>query len=163
STSGSGSARRHIPHTCGAISRPPPSYGGSMRNFRGLTLPLVGSAALFAGCSTSLPAPPAPSRYGTRDEIGTRGDAGNGDELFGQGSAVDSQTQERMVGAPARFSGGTTWVDSVTFVPAATFVDGYHGNYAKVSVRIFNRDTESQSTGASDFRVTAHGTEYGRS
>ena len=104
--------------------------------------------------SNELPAPPPAKDYGTAREIGTRGDSPNPRALYHGEYPSDDQTQERSVGgSPARFSGYTTWVRSVTRVPAHTFVDGYPGFYLRVNVTVFNRDTETQHVCACDFYV----------
>lgn len=58
-----------------------------------------------------------------------------------------------MGGRPARFSGYTTWLRSATRVPARRFVDGYTGEYLRLHVTVFNRDTASQHVCACDFYV----------
>ncbi len=108
----------------------------------------------FKFSSPSLPPAPGPSSFGTRAEIGTRGDPGNPGEVFHGAFPSDTETQERTIGArPARFSGYTTWVRSVTRVSAPSLVDGYAGDYLKVRVTVFNRDTEEQHVCACDFSV----------
>jgi hypothetical protein len=102
----------------------------------------------------TLPPPPPPSEYGTKHEIGTRGDDPNPRALFNGAFPSDADTQERRVGGfPARFSGYTTWVRSITPVPARTLVDVYRGTYLRVRVTVFNRDTEVQHVCACDFSV----------
>jgi hypothetical protein len=104
--------------------------------------------------SSNLPTPPRPSGFGTPAEIGTRGDRGNPGAIYAGDYPSDSETQERTVGGPpARFSGYTTWVRSVSRVPARTLVDGYPGDYLKLHVTVFNRDTEEQHVCACDFSV----------
>ncbi len=115
------------------------------------------------GSTTPSGAPPSrvpPRDYGTRREIGTSGNGGNPRALFHGAYPSGTDTQElRIGGIPARFSGYTTWLRSVRRVPAATLVDGYHGNYLRLRVTIFNRDTEDQHVCACDFNVwtRAHG------
>ncbi len=100
-----------------------------------------------------LKAPPPSSEYGTPEDICTRGAAGNPGSVYGRAYPSDTETQERVLGDPARFSGYTTWIESVTLVPASQYVDGYTGDYARVEVRIFNRDTATQLAGARDFSL----------
>jgi hypothetical protein len=100
------------------------------------------------------PTPPPSSEFGTVKEIGTRGDDPNPRELFHGAYPSDEGTQERRIGGPpARFSGYTTWIRSVTSVPARRFVDGYSGRYLRARVRVFNRDTEAQHVCGCDFYV----------
>ena len=85
---------------------------------------------------------------------GHSGDPPNPGALFHGNFPSDDQTQERRVGGPpARFSGYTTWVRSVTRVPARKYVDGYPGAYLRVHVTVVNRDTQSQHVCACDFFV----------
>ena len=122
---------------------------------------LVGVAIALASRTKShdvfgddLKHPPKSSEYGTNAEIGTRGDKGNPGALYAGVYPSDSETQERAIGdTPARFSGYTTWVRSVSRVKANTLVDGYDGDYVKAHVTIFNRDTKSQHVCACDFYV----------
>jgi hypothetical protein len=134
------------------------------RNFASKVLAVVvGFTALVGGCvwlatqqerSKPLPHPPPPAKFGTASEIGTRGDSPDPDALFHGDFPSDSQTQERRVGgAPARFSGYTTWVRSVSRVTARKYVDGYAGSYLRVRATVFNRDIQSQSVCACDFYV----------
>jgi hypothetical protein len=103
---------------------------------------------------STLPPPPPPSEYGTASEVGTRGDVANPRELFHGAFPSDGNTQERRVGGlPARFSGYTTWVRSITYVPARTYVDVYPGQFLRVRVTVFNRDTQTQHVCACDFFV----------
>jgi hypothetical protein len=98
--------------------------------------------------------PPPPSAFGTRHEIGTRGDDPNPRALFHGDYPSDADTQERRVGGlPARFSGYTTWVRSVTSVPATKYVDGYAGRYLRARVTVFNRDKATQHVCGCDFSV----------
>jgi hypothetical protein len=104
--------------------------------------------------SSNLPTPPSSSGLGTPAEIGTRGDRGNPGAIYLGDYPSDSETQERTVGGPpARFSGYTTWVRSVSRVPARSLVDGYAGDYLKLHVTVFNRDTEEQHVCACDFSL----------
>jgi hypothetical protein len=121
---------------------------------------VVGFTALVGGCvwlttrKDSPPGPPPRKELGTASEIGTHGDSPNPDVLYHGDFPSDSQTQERRVGgAPARFSGYTTWVRSVVRVSARKYVDGYDGAYLRATVTVFNRDTESQHVCACDFYV----------
>lgn len=124
------------------------------KRLRRLAVLIVVPVVVLAGCADSLRRPPKPERYGTRAEVGTRGDNGNPGALFGGEYPSDADTQEREVGGhPARFSGYTTWVDAVDRVPASELVDGYGGDYLRVRTRVFNRDTESQTLCACDFAV----------
>jgi len=109
---------------------------------------------LLVGCGGDLKRPPRPERYGTAAEVGSRGDRGNPGEFFDGDFPSDADTQEREVGgAPARFSGYTTWVHAVERVPAGELVDGYGGDYLRVRATVFNRDTETQKVCACDFEV----------
>lgn len=133
-----------------------------------LSTAVVAVTVLAGCCDSQLAAPPAKDDYGTHAEIGTRGDTGNPGELFGGTFRGDREfagkRQERAIGGdPARFSGWTTWVNHVERVPATRFVNGYRGDYLKVSVTIFNRDVENQTTGADDFSATHDGSGAGRS
>jgi hypothetical protein len=122
---------------------------------------LVGIAIAWASRTKSndvfgdgLRHPPAPTKYGTNAEIGTRGDKGNPGALYAGVYPSDPETQERAVGdTPVRFSGYTTWVRSTTRVKANALVDGYDGDYVKAHVTIFNRDTQIQHVCACDFYV----------
>jgi len=106
------------------------------------------------GDDNELAPPPAASKYGTPAEIGTRGDAGNAGALYHGDYPSDSATQERAIGGgPARFSGYTTWVESVRRVPAHLLVPVYPGDYLRVRVKVFNRDTEQQHVCACDFLI----------
>jgi hypothetical protein len=101
-----------------------------------------------------LPPAPPPSEFGTHREIGTRGDDANPGALFHGGYPSDDTTQERHIGGlPARFSGYTAWVRSVTSVPAKQFVDGYSGRYLRARITVFNRDTATQHICGCDFSV----------
>ena len=101
-----------------------------------------------------MPNPPSPAAFGTPREIGTHGDKPNPGALYRGAYPGNDQTQERRIGGPpARFSGYTTWVRSVTRVPARTFVTAYSGDYLRVHVTVFNRDTQSQGVCACDFYV----------
>ncbi|GIU86243.1 MAG: hypothetical protein KatS3mg009_0758 [Acidimicrobiia bacterium] len=111
------------------------------------------AGSTVAGLADGLRDPPPPDRYGTADEVGTRGDPGNPGERFGGDFPSDEDTQERAVGAPARLSGFTTWVERVDRVPASPYVDGYDGDFLRVTVRVFNRDRRAQSAGAVHFWV----------
>jgi hypothetical protein len=103
---------------------------------------------------TTLPPPPPPSEYGTAREIGTRGDNPNPDALYHGAYPSDANTQERSIGGlPARFSGYTTWIHSVTVVPAPPYVAALPGSYLRVRVTVFNRDREVQHVCACDFFV----------
>jgi hypothetical protein len=114
----------------------------------------VASTIHIGPTESTLPPAPPPSDYGTRHEIGTRGDSPNPRELFHGFFPSDSDTQERHVGGlPARFSGYTTWVRSINRVAARKFVDAYPGSYLRVRVTVFNRDTEEQHVCACDFSV----------
>ncbi len=127
---------------------------------------LLSGLVILAGSITSfdlfsdfteptLPPPPPPSQFGTVREIGTRGDDPNPRVLYKGAYPSNSQTQERRVGGlPARFSGYTTWVRSVTRVPARSLVDVYPGAYLRVRVTVFNRDeNDAQHVCACDFYV----------
>lgn len=111
---------------------------------------------------SDLPDPPPARKFGTANEIGTRGDHGNPRVLFHRDYPSRHDDQERTVGGlPARFSGYTTWVDSVQRVPASTFVDGYEGDFVRARVRVFNRDAESaQPVCACDFKVWSRAEGY---
>ena len=100
-----------------------------------------------------LKSPPPSSEYGTPEDICTRGATGNPGSVYGRAYPSDAETQERILGDPARFSGYTTWIDSVTLVPASPYVDGYTGDYVRIEVRIFNRDAVAQPAGARDFSL----------
>jgi hypothetical protein len=138
-----------------------PGYGRRAWILGLITLVVLVGAALWAlsglssiGSSPPLPKPPSPIRYGTKREIGTRGDPPNPGALFHGNFPSDEQTQERRVGGlPARFSGYTTWVRSVTRVPARKYASAYPGVYLRVRVTVFNRDTQSQHVCACDFFV----------
>ena len=95
--------------------------------------------------------PPAPELFGTPAEICARGDDPNPGAMYSGVYPSDEETQERDVGEPARFSGYTTWIDSVRLVDASTYVDGYPGKYLRIEVRVFNRDAEVQRLDATDF------------
>jgi hypothetical protein len=102
----------------------------------------------------TLPPPPPPSQYGTATEVGTRGDVGNPRALFHGEFPSDSETQERKIGGgPARFSGYTTWVRSVTREPARNSVRVLPGAYLRARVQVFNRDQSVQHVCACDFYV----------
>ncbi|MDQ1479327.1 MAG: hypothetical protein QOI44_188 [Actinomycetota bacterium] len=120
----------------------------------GIALWLAGDRLQHSlGANSLAPAPP-PSEFGTRHDIGTRGDEPNPGALFRGAYPSDEQTQERHIGElPARFSGYTTWIRSVTTVPAHRFVDGYSGRYLRARVEVFNRDTEIQHVCGCDFYV----------
>jgi hypothetical protein len=132
-----------------------------------LLVPLVVGAALvmlgaglgsinlsFGPTPSTLPPPPPPSEYGTRHEIGTRGDTANPRALFHGAYPSDGDTQERRVGGlPARFSGYTTWVRSITRVPAPPLVGVYPGQFLRVRVTVFNRDVQTQHVCSCDFFV----------
>ena len=101
-----------------------------------------------------LAAPPKPVKFATAAEVGTRGDDPNPGALFHGAFPSDKDTQEREVGgAPARFSGYTTWVRAIDRVQARHFVDAYPGRYLRVRVTVFNRDTTAQHVCACDFFV----------
>lgn len=100
-----------------------------------------------------LRSPPPSAEYGTPEDICTRGATGNPGSVYGRAYPSDTETQERVLGDPARFSGYTTWIESVTLVPASQYVDGYTGDYARIEVRIFNRDSATQLAGARDFSL----------
>ena len=145
-----------------------------------LAAPLIAVVAAFAllvgGCmytashsldgllsdDSSLPDPPPPREFGTRTEVGTRGDHGNPRVLFHREYPSRHDDQERTIGGlPARFSGYTTWVDSVRRVPASTLVDSYLGDFLRVRVRVFNRDAdERQHVCACDFEVWSRAEGY---
>lgn len=148
--------------------------GGSNARSAWVVLPAITVATLVGGGllllsalgsrSTTPRGAPAsrisPSDYGTRKEIGTAGNDGNPRSLFHGAYPSGVDTQELVVGGlPARFSGYTTWIRSVTRVPAPSLVDGYRGDYLRLRVTIFNRDTENQHVCACDFYVwtRAHG------
>jgi hypothetical protein len=120
---------------------------------------IVATGVILAGCGTwvsdsSLPPPPPPKEFGTNREVGTHGDDPNPGALFHGSFPSNDQTQERSIGGPpARFSGYTTWVHSVARVPAGIYVNGYVGNYLRINVTVFNRDTERQIVCACDFSV----------
>jgi hypothetical protein len=134
--------------------------------FVAITAALFGVGAIVMSTTTTpssfdesfdinpLPPAPPPSDFGTRKEVGTRGDDSNQGALFHGGFPSDDATQERHVGGlPARFSGYTAWVRSVTSVPATRVVDGYTGRYLRVHVTVFNRDTAIQHICGCDFEV----------
>ena len=100
-----------------------------------------------------LKSPPPSSEYGTPEDVCTRGATGNPGSVYGRAYPSDTETQERLLGDPARFSGYTTWIDSVTLVPASVYVDGYTGDYVRIEVRVFNRDSATQLAGARDFSL----------
>ena len=113
------------------------------------------------GKSEPLPPAPPPSEYGTPKEVGTRGDDGDPRALFHGDYPSRRDDQERRIGGPpARFSGYTTWVGSVTRVRAAALVDGYQGQFLRVPVRVFNRDIEAQHVCACDFFVWSRAEGY---
>lgn len=98
--------------------------------------------------------PPDPSEYGTPAEICARGDDANPRAHYRGTFPSDPDTQERQVGGrPARFSGYTTWIDSVTLVPASRYVDGYAGAFVRIEVRTFNRDMQAQPFEPDDFAL----------
>jgi hypothetical protein len=108
----------------------------------------------FGPDSSSLPDPPPAKYYGTAREIGTRGDDPNPRAVYHGVFPSDEEVQERSIGgSPARFSGYTTWVDSVTRVPAHRLSTVYGGSYLRVHVTVFNRDVEAQHVCACDFLV----------
>ena len=119
----------------------------------------VAGGVVLAGCGSwvndkPLPAPPPPREFGTKAEIGTHGDDPNPDALYHGAFPSNDETQERSIGgAPARFSGYTTWLRSVARVPASSYTSGYAGNYLRIDVTVFNRDTERQKVCACDFSV----------
>jgi hypothetical protein len=115
-----------------------------------------GSTASGGGLlgGSNLPAPPPAVDFGTAREIGTRGDDPNPHALYHGAYPSNDQTQERRIGGrPARFSGYTAWVRSVTRVRARGLVDAYSGDYLRVHVTVFNRDTQPQQLCACDFYV----------
>lgn len=63
-------------------------------------------------------------------------------------------------GSPLGSVATTTWVRSVTRVPAATLVDGYQGDFLRVRVKVFNRDKEPQHVCACDFSVWSRAEGY---
>src|SRR3954454_14272396 len=112
----------------------------------------------FGGHDDALPPAPPPAQFGTAREVGTRGDDPNPRAVYHGAFPSDDETQERTIGgAPARFSGYTTWIRSVSRVPAHRYVDGYRGSYLRVRVTVFNRDTEEQHVCACDFYVWTQG------
>src|SRR3954470_24484931 len=88
----------------------------------GVPLGRCGMAAgptAFGGHDRALPPAPPPAQFGTAREIGTRGDDPNPRAVYHGAFPSDDETQERTIdGAPARFSGYTTWIRSVSRVPA---------------------------------------------
>ncbi len=109
---------------------------------------------VFGTGSRALPNPPPPAAFGTAREIGTHGDDPNPGALYRGAYPSNDQTQERRIGGPpARFSGYTTWVRSVARVPAHALIAVYAGDYLRVHVTVFNRDTQSQTVCACDFYV----------
>jgi len=109
--------------------------------------------------SSALAAPPPAADFGTAREVGTRGDDPNPGALYHGAYPSNDQTQERRIGGrPARFSGYTAWVRSVVRLPARALLRAYSGDYLRVHVTVFNRDTQSQELCACDFYVwSRHG------
>src|SRR5690349_2293867 len=107
--------------------------------------------------SSDLPPAPPPADFGSAKEVGTRGDKANPRAVYHGAFPSDGDTQERTIGgAPARFSGYTTWIRSVSRAPAHRYVDGYGGSYLRLHVTVFNRDTDEQHVCACDFFVWTH-------
>jgi len=129
--------------------------------FTGALVVVRGLNSLGRGGGTTLPPPPPPKEFGTASEIGTRGDGPNPGQLYDGAFPSDDQTQERTIGGrPARFSGYTTWVESVRRVPASRYVDGFPGSYLRVHATVFNRDSQPQHVCACDFEVWTEGHGY---
>ena len=98
--------------------------------------------------------PPPPARYGTMEEICTHGDDPNPGAFYSRTFPSDPEIQERAIGGrPARFSGYTAWIDSVSLVDADRYVDGYDGAYVRIEVRVFNRESDAQGVSPTAFNL----------